>query len=61
MHAPDTVTCMECDGTAHRSSFEPHEGFEPGDVVAYACEDCNHRLDVILTDTDLSDYDMPAE
>ncbi|MEE8498732.1 MAG: hypothetical protein V3S62_09365 [Acidimicrobiia bacterium] len=48
MDAPDTVICMECGGTAHRSSYAPHDGFESGDVVAYACEDCNHRLDLVL-------------
>ncbi len=50
MHAPDSVICMECGGIAHRSSFTPHEGFEPGDIVAYACEDCDHRLDLVLDD-----------
>ncbi|MCH7584437.1 MAG: hypothetical protein IH941_04670 [Acidobacteria bacterium] len=48
MDPPNTVVCMECAGVAHRSSYAPYQGFEPGDVVAYACEDCNHRLDLVL-------------
>jgi len=50
MDVPNAITCVECGGIAHLSSFAPHEGFEPGDVVAYACEDCNHRLDLVLGD-----------
>jgi hypothetical protein len=48
MSVPNSITCVECGGTANRVSFEPHEGFEPGDVVVFACEDCNHRLDVVI-------------
>jgi len=25
----------------------PEEGFQPGDVITYACEDCHHRMDVV--------------
>lgn len=50
METPDTIVCVECGGIAHRSSYPPHEGYEPGDIVVYACEDCNHRMDVILDD-----------
>ncbi len=53
MDPPNTVICMECAGVAHRSSYAPYQGFEPGDVVAYACEDCNHRLDLVLDDADV--------
>ncbi len=48
MDVPDAITCVECGGLAHRSSFEPHEGFEAGQLVTFACEDCNHRMDVVL-------------
>ncbi len=50
MDAPDSIICVECGGTAHLSSYPPHEGFEPGDVVAFACEDCDHRMDIVLED-----------
>lgn len=34
---------------AHLVSFAPpDEGFSPGDIVAYVCEDCDHRVDVVL-------------
>ena len=54
MDVPSTITCVECGGTAHLSSFAPHDGFEPGDVVAYACEDCHHRLDMVIDEEDLT-------
>jgi hypothetical protein len=52
MEVPATISCVECGGTAHRVSYEPHEGFEPGQIVAYACEDCSHRMDLVLDETD---------
>jgi len=52
METPESITCVECGGTAHRSSYAPHEGFESGDVIAYVCEDCNHRHDIVLTESD---------
>ena len=30
---------------SHRPEDDP---FEAGDVVAYTCVDCNHRLDIVL-------------
>lgn len=46
---PDTITCVECGGECHRMSHPPPEvGFSPGDVVVYACADCDHRLDVLV-------------
>lgn len=29
-------------------SFPPDEGFIAGDVVAYVCEDCGHRYDLVV-------------
>lgn len=55
----ETITCVECGGVAHLSSFEPDEGFEPGDIVAYVCEDCGNRHDIEVTDADAVD-DTPA-
>lgn len=48
MDMPTEITCIECGGEAHMMSFPPDEGFEPGDVVAYVCEDCSHRSDVVV-------------
>jgi hypothetical protein len=52
MDAPTEMACLECQGTANRMSFPPDEGFEPGDVVAYVCEDCGHRFDVVVPEED---------
>ena len=52
MEVAESIVCVECGGIAHRASYAPHEGFEPGDVIAYACEDCNHRHDLILDSED---------
>jgi len=55
---PDTITCMECSGTAHRVTHPPPDaGFEPGDIVAYACEDCGHRIDLVFVDDDEAGQD----
>ena len=49
MEPEKTITCVECGGTAHLLSHRPADDpFEPGDVVAYSCSDCNHRLDIVL-------------
>lgn len=53
MEAATEITCMECGGTAHLlSTPPPDEGFEPGDVAAYVCGDCDHRIDVVLEHTE---------
>ena len=46
MDTPATITCVECGGVAHRTTYEPENGFEPDDVIAYVCEDCGHRMDL---------------
>jgi len=52
MDTPTEITCPECQGTVHRVSFPPEEGFEPGDVVAYVCEDCGARFDIVVEETE---------
>jgi hypothetical protein len=55
---PDPViTCIDCGGRAHLLTaphVDPEDGaahpWEPGDVVAYRCADCNDRWDVVLED-----------
>jgi len=34
-------------------SYEPDEGWEPGDIVAFRCRDCLDRWDVELTADDI--------
>jgi hypothetical protein len=42
-----TITCVDCLGTCHLISFEPPEGWEPGDVLVYRCADCLDRWDLV--------------
>jgi hypothetical protein len=55
---PDAViTCVDCGGRAHlitRPRLDPEdpeaELWAPGDIVAYRCEDCLDRWDIVLDD-----------
>jgi hypothetical protein len=47
------ITCIDCGGRAHLISHPPDEGdWEPGEVVAYRCEDCLDRWDLVVGDDD---------
>ena len=48
---PELIDCIDCGGTCHLLSY-PHEDgrFYPGDVVAYRCEDCLDRWDLVVPD-----------
>lgn len=49
MDPEKVIVCVECGGTAHLLTYLPEgDTFEPGDRVAYACGECNHRLDLVL-------------
>ena len=50
---PKTIICVDCGGTCHLLSYEPDEGFEPGDIVAFRCADCLDRWDIELAAEDL--------
>ncbi len=50
---PKKIVCVDCGGVCHLQSYPPHEGFEPGDIVAYRCEDCLDRWDIEITAEDL--------
>ena len=49
---PEHIVCVDCGGRCHRLSYPPDEGFIPGDVIAYRCEDCLDRWDVVMDDID---------
>lgn len=52
-YVPETITCIECGGVANLQSYAPpDEGFLEGDVVAFVCEDCNHRMDLVIEDAE---------
>jgi len=56
MVEPDPViTCVDCGGRAHlltTPDVDPEnvgaERWQPGDIVAYRCEDCLDRWDIVL-------------
>jgi hypothetical protein len=44
---PPTIVCVDCLGTCHLITFEPPDGWDAGQVVAYRCEDCLDRWDIV--------------
>ncbi len=54
VNVPPEIVCVDCGGTCHLLSHVPEEGFVEGDVVAYRCEDCLDRWDVVMTEEDLT-------
>ncbi len=43
------IVCIDCGGRAFLLSAAREDGeWEPGDVVAYRCEDCRDRWDLVL-------------
>lgn len=46
-----TIVCVDCGGRCHLLSHAPPDGeFVAGDIVAYRCEDCLDRWDIVLED-----------
>lgn len=51
MKALPTIDCIDCGGTCHLLSYPDENGeFHPGEVVAYRCEDCLDRWDLVMPD-----------
>ena len=48
VEVPETIQCVDCGGLCHRLTPEPENGFAQGDVVAYRCEDCLDRWDLVF-------------
>ena len=63
MLEPDPViTCIDCGGRAHlltTPDVDPEDArrreWHPGDIVAYRCEDCLDRWDLVLDDDAVDD------
>jgi hypothetical protein len=55
MPVPQMITCVDCGGECSLISYEPDEGWESGDIVAFRCRDCLDRWDVELTADDIDD------
>ncbi|MFP3914256.1 MAG: hypothetical protein ACLFWM_05230 [Actinomycetota bacterium] len=48
MRPSETIVCVECGGTCHLLTFLPEDDdLEPGMPIAYRCEDCGERYDLI--------------
>ena len=47
------ITCIDCGGRCFLLTHPPEDGiWEPGDVIAYRCEDCLDRWDLVMSDED---------
>ena len=47
------ITCIDCGGRCFLLTQPPEDGiWEPGDVIAYRCEDCLDRWDLVMSDED---------
>lgn len=47
------ITCIDCGGRCHLLTPPREDGqWEPGDIVAYRCEDCLDRWDLVMPDDD---------
>jgi hypothetical protein len=46
-----TIPCVDCGGTAHLlTAANEDDVWMLGDTVAYRCEDCRDRWDIVLED-----------
>ena len=54
MLVPESViVCVDCGGRAHLLTHPPEDGvWLSGDIVAYRCEDCRDRWDLVLPELD---------
>ena len=51
---PETITCVDCGGTAHLlTTFPPDDPPVPGDPIAYRCAECGDRWDLVVDDADV--------
>lgn len=60
MLEPDAqIICIDCGGRAFLLTQPAEDGlWYAGDVVAYRCEDCNDRWDIVLEDDALTEDDI---
>ena len=58
MIARPVITCVDCGGRASPHAAARTALWYPGDIVAYRCEDCLDRWDIVLPD---DDDDEPAD
>lgn len=59
MDVPRVIVCVDCGGRAHLlTHLDPEVPTEPGDVLAYRCEDCMDRWDIVMSDSDEPEGDQ---
>jgi hypothetical protein len=47
----ELITCIDCGGRCHLLvNWAPDNPPRPGDVVAYRCEECLDRWDIVVPD-----------
>ena len=49
---PETIVCVDCGGVCHRLGTPHEDGDREGDVIAYRCEDCLDRWDILVGEPD---------
>ena len=55
MRPPSAIPCVDCDGTLHLLTLlPPDEPLEPDLVVAYRCDSCMERFDLVWEETPLN-------
>ena len=61
MLEPDPqITCIDCGGRSFLLTPPREDGvWLPGDIVAYRCEDCLDRWDLVMPEGDESAGDVP--
>lgn len=53
MEVPLIIVCVDCGGRAHLlTHLDDEVPPEPGDILAYRCEDCMDRWDIVMSDDD---------
>ncbi len=62
MPIAQTIVCVDCGGRAHLvQRLDPEDPPAAGDVLAYRCEDCADRWDLVVDEDDLADDgELPA-
>ena len=50
---PSVIKCPDCGGWSHLLTHldDERDSLEPEEVLAYRCEDCNDRWDVVWEDS----------